>query len=99
MATTSHPILKNLQERLNKLETHFADILSSGAHEKIERDVSDFSGRHLAIRSKIDDNATESVLAKAEADVSDLESRFEHWLQDIDHKYAREPQRIRNVSM
>lgn len=99
MATTPNSILTNLHDRLNKLEAHFADILSSGAHEKIERDVSDFSGRHLVIRSKIGGGATESALARAEADVSDLEARFEHWLKDIDQKYASEPQRIRNVSM
>lgn len=99
MATTSNSILTNLHERLNKLEAHFADILSSGAHDKIERDVSGFSGRHLAIRNGIDQSATEAALARAERETSDLEARFEHWLQDIDHKYAREPQRIRNVSM
>lgn len=99
MATTSHSILQKLHERLNKLEAHFADILSSGAHEKIERDVSDFSRRHLAIRNGLEASAAEAALARAETDVTDLEKHFEHWLQEIDRKYAREPQRIRNVSM
>lgn len=99
MATTSHSILTNLHERLNLLEQRFAELLPSREHKNIESAVSDFSERHLAIRSSLDETPTDVALAKADQETNDLEARFEHWLQDIDHKYAREPQRIRNVSM
>ena len=99
MATTSHTILSNLHERLNRLEQRFSELLASRTHENIESSVSDFSERHLAIRSSLDETVTEAALAKADRDTNDLETRFEHWLKEIDHKYASEPQRVRNVSM
>ncbi|MBR2534993.1 MAG: hypothetical protein IKE66_02860 [Hyphomicrobium sp.] len=101
MATTANPVLSKLHERLNRAEERIAHIRGSSASEleNFESTLADFADRHQAIRSLIDETATETALAKADKDTSDLEAGLERWFADIDRKFADGPPRVNSVSM
>lgn len=101
MSKTANSILSNLHDRLNRVEERIAQVRGSSASEleNFDRDVSDFADRHQAIRSLIDETASETALAKAHQDTSDLEAGLERWFADIDSKFAGGVPRVNSVSM
>lgn len=100
MASSQQSLLSGLHTRLDRVEARLAHVRDSGAaHSDVEADLSRFADRHSAIRSLIDETATDTALSKADQDTSDLEDGLERWLQDIDRKFIDGPPRVDSVSM
>lgn len=101
MATAAKPVLSDIHSRLDRLEARIADIRATGSieHEGFDDDISQFADRHLSIRSMIDETASDSALAKADQQTSDLEEGIERWIAGVDEKFAKGAPRIDSVSM
>ena len=100
MAATN-PTLSDLHNRLDRLEQRISDIRSSDAVKvaNLETGLSEFADRHLSIRNLIDESVTESALAKAHQQTSDLEEGIERWIEDVDAKFVNGVPRVQSVSM